>query len=103
MAFMCFLVTTFVALVLSYISQSLNIQMHFYLVYWLASFFFIHLCLQINGKQNTTFELSVKLISNKMHEAPLKLDLTQRQYNPLIRQIEHIQMNVNTTSRSKKA
>ena len=37
-------------------------------------------CLQINGKQNTTFKFSVKLIFNKMHEATFKLVLTQRQY-----------------------
>ena len=29
----------------------------------------VSLCLQINGKQNTTFQFSVKLISNKMHKA----------------------------------
>ena len=40
----------------------------------------VSLCLQINGKQNTTLQFSVKLISNKMHEAPFKLTLTQRQY-----------------------
>ena len=37
----------------------------------------VSLCLQINGKQNTTFQFSVKLISHKMHEATV---LTQRQY-----------------------
>ena len=31
------------------------------------------LCLQINGKQNTTLQFSVELISNKMHEATFKL------------------------------
>ena len=31
-------------------------------------------------KQNTTFQFSVKLISNKMHEATFKLILTQRQH-----------------------
>ena len=36
--------------------------------------------LQINGKQNITFQFSVKLFSNKMHEATFKLVLTQRQY-----------------------
>ena len=36
--------------------------------------------LQINGKQNTTFQFSVKLISSKMYEATFKLVLTQRQY-----------------------
>ena len=40
----------------------------------------VSLCLQINGKQNTTFQFSVKLISNKMHEATFKLVLSQRQY-----------------------
>ena len=33
-----------------------------------------------NDKQNTTFQFSVKRISNKMHEATFKLVLTQRQY-----------------------
>ena len=40
----------------------------------------VYLCLQINGKQNITFHFSVKLVSNKMHEATFKLVLTQRQY-----------------------
>ena len=40
----------------------------------------VSLCLQINGKQNTTFQFSVSIIFNKMHEATLKLVLTQRQY-----------------------
>ena len=40
----------------------------------------VSLCLQINDEQNTTFQFSVKLISNKMHEATFKLILTQRQY-----------------------
>ena len=40
----------------------------------------VSLCLQINGKQNTTFQFLVKIISNKMHEATFKLVLTQRQY-----------------------
>ena len=40
----------------------------------------VFLFLQINDKQNTTFQFSVKLISNKMHEATFKLILTQRQY-----------------------
>ena len=31
----------------------------------------VSLCLQINGKQNTTFQFSVKLISNKMHKEHL--------------------------------
>ena len=35
---------------------------------------------KINGKQNTTFQFSVKLISNKMYEATFKLVLTQKQY-----------------------
>ena len=41
----------------------------------------VSLCLQINGKQNTTFQFSVKNFSNKMHEATVKLVLTQRQYD----------------------
>ena len=40
----------------------------------------VSLCLQINGKQITTFQFSVKLTSNKMHKATFKLVLTQRQY-----------------------
>ena len=40
----------------------------------------VSLCLQINGKQNTTLQFSIKLISNKMYEATSKLTLTQRQY-----------------------
>ena len=40
----------------------------------------VSLCLQINGKQNTTFQFSFKLFSNKMHEATFKLVLTRRQY-----------------------
>ena len=40
----------------------------------------VSLCLQINGKQNITFQFSVILISNKMHEATFKLVLTQIQY-----------------------
>ena len=40
----------------------------------------VSLCLQINGKQNTTFQFSVKLITNKMHGGTFKLVLTQRQY-----------------------
>ena len=40
----------------------------------------VSLCLQINGMQNTTFQFSVKLISNRMQEAKFKLVLTQRQY-----------------------
>ena len=39
----------------------------------------VSLCLQINGKQNTTFQFSVKLFSDKMHEATFKLVLIQRQ------------------------
>ena len=34
----------------------------------------------MNGKQNTTFQFSAKLTSNKMHEATFKLLLTQVQY-----------------------
>ena len=37
----------------------------------------VSLCLQINGKQNATFQFSVKLISNKMHEATFKLVLSK--------------------------
>ena len=37
-------------------------------------------CLQVNGKQNYTFQFSVKQISNKMHEKTFKQVLTQRQY-----------------------
>ena len=40
----------------------------------------VSLCLQINGKQNIIFQFSVNIIFNKMHEATLKLVLTQRQY-----------------------
>ena len=40
----------------------------------------VFLCLQINGEQNTTLQFSVKIISNKMHEATFKLVLTQKQY-----------------------
>ena len=40
----------------------------------------VSLCLQINDKQNISFHFSVKLISNKIHEATFKLVLTQRQY-----------------------
>ena len=40
----------------------------------------VSLWLQINGKQNITFQFPVKLIYNKMHEATFKLVLTQRQY-----------------------
>ena len=40
----------------------------------------VSLCLQINVKQNITFQFSVKLIYNKMHEATFKLVLTLRQY-----------------------
>ena len=35
---------------------------------------------QINGKQNTTFQFSVKRFSNKIQEATSKLVLTHRQY-----------------------
>ena len=38
------------------------------------------LCVQIDDKQNTTFQFSVKIISNKIHEATFKLVLTQRQH-----------------------
>ena len=40
----------------------------------------VSLFLQIDGKQNTTFKFSGRLISTKMHEATFKLNLTQRQY-----------------------
>ena len=40
----------------------------------------VSLCLQIQGKHNTTFQFSVKLISDKMNEPTFKLELTQRQY-----------------------
>ena len=43
-------------------------------------FTIVSLCLQINGKQNTTFQFLVKLISIKMHRGTFKLVLTQRQY-----------------------
>ena len=42
------------------------------------------LCLQINGKQNTIFHISFKRVINKMHEATLKLVITQRQYAELL-------------------
>ena len=40
----------------------------------------VSLCLQINGKQNTTFQFSFKLFSKEMDEATFKLVLTQRKY-----------------------
>ena len=40
----------------------------------------VSLCLQINGKQNNTFQFLVELIANKMHETTVKLVPTQRQY-----------------------
>ena len=40
----------------------------------------VSLFLQINGKQNTTFQFLVKIICNKMHEATFKLVLIHRQY-----------------------
>ena len=40
----------------------------------------VSLCFQINGKQHTTFQFSVKLISHKMHAATFKLVLTRKQY-----------------------
>ena len=39
----------------------------------------VFLCLQIND-QHITFQFSVKLLSDKMHESTFKLVLTQRQY-----------------------
>ena len=40
----------------------------------------VSLCLQLNSKQNTIFQFSLKVISNKMHEAISKLVKTQKQY-----------------------
>ena len=34
----------------------------------------------MNGKQNTIFQFSAKLFSNKKHDATFKLVLTQKQY-----------------------
>ena len=52
-----------------------------FLLNYIKSFFTkVSLCLQINGKQNATFQFSVKVFSNKMHEVTFKLILTQRQY-----------------------
>ena len=39
----------------------------------------VSLCLQLKGKENPTFQFSVKLISHKMHEVTFKLVLTQIQ------------------------
>ena len=47
---------------------------------YIESFSPVSLCLQINGKQNTNVLFSVKLFSNKMHEALFKQVLTQKQY-----------------------
>ena len=46
----------------------------------------VSLCLQINGKQNTTLQFSVKLICNKMHEAIF--ELVKRKDNMLIAHTE---------------
>ena len=43
-------------------------------------FTIVSLYWQINAKQNTTLQFSVKHIYNKMQEATFKLVLTQRQY-----------------------
>ena len=52
-----------------------------FLLNYIKSFFTkVSLCLQINGKQNTTFQFSVKIFSNKMHEVTFKPVLTQRHY-----------------------
>ena len=40
----------------------------------------VSLCLQINDKQNSTFQFLFKYFSNKMQEATVKLVLPQRQY-----------------------
>ena len=40
----------------------------------------VSLCLQINDKQNTTFQFSVNFFSTKMHDATFKLVLTQRHH-----------------------
>ena len=40
----------------------------------------VSLCLQINDKQNTTSQFSVKLTSNKTKEATFKVVLTQGQF-----------------------
>ena len=48
------------------------------------SFTKVSLCLQINGKQNTTFQFSFKLISNQIYEATFKLVLTHFEDNMLI-------------------
>ena len=50
---------------------------HFFVKLQRIVFTKVSLCLEINGKQNTTFQFSVKLISNKMHEATFKLVLTK--------------------------
>ena len=52
----------------------------FFVKLYCIVFSIVSLCLQIDGKQNTTFQFSVKLFSNKMQEATFKLVLTQRQY-----------------------
>ena len=49
---MCFLVTTSAKLLLLCITQALNIQIHFHLLYWLASF-----CIQIANNSGVAFSL----------------------------------------------
>ena len=51
-----------------------------FLLNYIESFSPVSLCLQINGKQNTTVQFSVKFFSSKMHEATFNQVLTQRQY-----------------------
>ena len=53
---------------------------HFFVKLHRIVFTKVSLCLQINCKQNATFQFSVKFFSNKMYEATVKLVLTQRQY-----------------------
>ena len=66
----------------SYINDSVKVAKigHAFVKLQRIVFTKVSLCLEINGKQNTTFQFSVNLISNKMHEATFKLVLTQRQY-----------------------
>ena len=54
-------------------------DMFFVNLHWIV-FTKVSLCLQINDKQNTTFQFSVKFFSYKIHEAIFKLVLSQRQY-----------------------
>ena len=66
----------------SYNNDSVKIAKirHVFVILQRIVFTKVSLCLHINSKQNTTFQFSVKHISNKMHEATFKLVLTQRQY-----------------------